>query len=173
MQPIEAGFDAGLLQPGLEQPPELALAEVIVGPPCRLPREQPAVQRPFRRGQIGAQAVARARRQSRLDRTRIAAFGFLLPDLHDLAHPCQGGHVRDPQAHQVRAPEAGIEGGVEQRQAAQVSFLAQEETDQRDLVGRERRFLAHHTALVLDGLRGGGHGHILASFRRIMPSNLA
>ena len=66
----------------------------------------------------------------------MAAFGFLLPDLHDLARPGRGGHVRDPQSYQVRAPEAGIEGGVEQRQAAQVFFLAQDHPDQGDLVGR-------------------------------------
>ena len=131
------------------------------------------MQRSFRGGQIGAQAVACARGKARLNRARMARFGLLLPDLHDLAHPGRGGHVRDPEAHQVGAPETGIEGSVEQRQAAQVSFLAQDQPDQGDLVGREGWFLAHHAALVPDGLRGGGHGHILAGFRGILPSNLA
>jgi hypothetical protein len=164
MQTVEAGIDAGLVQPGLEQPPELALTEVGVGPPCPLPREQPGMQRLLRGGEIDAQALACARGQSRLHRTRMMRFGLLLPDLHDLAHPCRGGHVRNPQAHQVGAPETGIEGGIEQRQAAQVLFLAQDQPDQGDLVGREGWFLANHAALVPDGLRGGGHGHILAGF---------
>lgn len=173
MQSIETGIDAGLVQPGPEQPPELALAEMDVRPPGPLPREQPAVQRPFRRGQIGAQAIARAHGQSRLDRTGMAIFGFLLPDLHDLAHPGRGGDVRDPEAHQVGAPETGIKGGIKQRQAAQISLLAQDEPDQGNLVRREGWFLAHHTALVPDGSRGDGHGQILAGFRGILPSNLA
>ena len=173
MQTVEARIDAGLVQPGPEQPPELALAQVVVRPPHPLPREQPAMQRPFRRGEIGAQTVSRARGQARLNGTRMPGFGLLLPDLHDLAHPCRGGHVRDPEAHQVRAPETGIEGGVEQRQAAQVPLLAQDETDQGDLVGREGWLLAHHAALVPDGLSGGGHGHILAGSCSILPLNLA
>lgn len=142
MQAVKAGIDARLLQPGLEQPPELAFAEVGVGPPYPLPREQPTVQRPFGGSEIGAQAVSRSRGQSRLDRTRMARFGLLLPDFHDLAYPRRSGHVRDPEAHQVRAPEAGIEGSVEQRQTAQISRLAQDQPDQGDLVGREGWFLA-------------------------------
>ena len=47
MQAIEAGIEAGFFQPGLEQPPELAFTEMGLGPPCPLPREQPAVQRLF------------------------------------------------------------------------------------------------------------------------------
>jgi len=39
MQAIEAGIEVRFVQPGLEQPPELAFAEVGVGPPCPLPRE--------------------------------------------------------------------------------------------------------------------------------------
>ncbi len=59
MQAVEAGIEAGLLQPGAKQPPELAFTEVGLGPPCPLPSEQPAVQRLFRGGEIGAQTVAR------------------------------------------------------------------------------------------------------------------
>lgn len=122
------------------------------------------------------QAVIVAHRdtgQSRLHRTGMAPFGFLLPDLHDLAHPGRGGHVRDARAHQIGAPETGIEGGVEQCQAAQVSLLAQDQPDQGDLVGREGWFPAHHTALVPDDLSGGGHGPILAGFYATVPINLA
>lgn len=93
MQPVETGIETGLFQPGLEQPPKLAFAELGVGPPCPLPREQPAMERFFRGGDIGTQAIARARGQPRLDRARIAGFGFLLPDFDNLAHPCRGGHV--------------------------------------------------------------------------------
>lgn len=110
MQTVEAGIDAGFLQPGPEQPPELALAEVVVRPPCPPPREQPAVERTLRGGRIGPQTVACAQRQSRLNRARMAGLRFLLPDLHDLAHPGRGGHVGNPQALQVGAPEAGVEG---------------------------------------------------------------
>lgn len=81
MQPVETGIEAGLFQPGFEQPPELAFAEMGVGPPCPLPREQPCMHLLFRGGKIGTQAVARPRRQARLHRARIAAFSFLLADL--------------------------------------------------------------------------------------------
>jgi len=53
MQPVEAGIKAGLFQPGFEQPPELAFAEMGVGPPCPLPREQPCMHLLFRGGEIG------------------------------------------------------------------------------------------------------------------------
>ena len=122
------------------------------------------------------QAVIVAHRdtgQSRLHRTGMAPFGFLLPDLHDLAHPGRGGHVRDARAHQVGAAETGIERGVEQRQAAQVSLLPQDQPDQGHLVGHEGWFLAHHAALVPDSSRRGGHGHILAGFYATVPINLA
>ena len=61
VQPVEAGIDTGLVQPGFEQSPELALAEVGVRPPCPLPREQPTLERLFKGGQIGAQVLRRGR----------------------------------------------------------------------------------------------------------------
>ncbi|ASM74687.1 hypothetical protein SULPSESMR1_04993 (plasmid) [Pseudosulfitobacter pseudonitzschiae] len=119
MQAIEAGIEAGLFQPGLEQPSELAFAQVCLRPPCSPPREQPAMQRLFRVREIGLQAVACARGQPRLHRARIACLGFSLPDFDDFAHPGKRGDIDHPQPYQVRAPEAGVEGNVEQRKITQ------------------------------------------------------
>lgn len=113
VQPIEPGIEAGFFQPGFEQPPELAFAEVAVRLSRPLPGEQPAMQRLFRGGEIGSQAVAGARGQPRLDGPRIAGRGFFLADFDDLADAGRGRHIRDLQAHQVGAAEAGIERHVE------------------------------------------------------------
>lgn len=148
MKPIEGRIEAGLFQPGFEQPPELAFAEMRLRPPHALPGEQPGMQRLLGRGQISPQAVAGCRRQPRLDRSAVPLLGLLLPDLNDLANAGGGGHVRDPQTHQVGAAKAGINRDVEERQITQCALLAQEQPDQRHLIGRERRLLAHHLSLV-------------------------
>ena len=101
VQTVEAGIEAGLFQPGAEETPKLTFAEMAMRPPWPLPREEPSMQRLLRGGKISAQTVARARREPRLNRTNIAAFGLLLPDLYDLAHPGRRGDIRDPQAHQI------------------------------------------------------------------------
>ena len=43
MQPIEGGIEPGPHQPALEQPPELAFAQMTVRPPHAPSGEQPAV----------------------------------------------------------------------------------------------------------------------------------
>ena len=153
MQSVKAGIEPGLLQPGPEQPPELAFAQMGVRPPDLLPREQPRMNRFLLGGEPGAQAVARARRQPHLDRAGIARLGFLLTDLDDFAHPGRRGDIGHPQPHQIRAPEAGVEGHVEQRQIAQRAVLTQDHPDQGHLVGCQRGLFAHDAALVPGGAR--------------------
>lgn len=131
------------------------------------------MQRLVRGREIGPQALARPLGEAGLYGARIAALGLLLADLDDLTQTSRGRHIRDAQAHEVRAAETGVDRHVEQRQIPPRPFLAQDETDQGNLVGRQRWLFPDNAPLVPDRLGGGHPGQILACSYGIKARNLA